>query len=300
MQVDAGDQGGLDTLARCIEIAAANGALGVLSRGYNSLAVAHQTLGDVHAAYEARLDGSRTAARLGPAETRWFDSVLPDHRYRLGEWQEALRGANEFLAAVEQGSPHYSAWQMYAVRAELRLAQGDPAGAIADADSALAAGRAVADPQAVYFVLPACAHVFGSAGEDARALPLAREFLEVLRTGVTLQFAVINLPIFAAAAHQLGLDDELEAALAGRARTPWTDAVGAYAAGDFASAAEILRRIGSKPDEADARLRAAERLFGEGRRAEADGQLQLALAFYRSVGATRYVRECEALLAATA
>ncbi len=48
------------------------------------------------------------------------------------------------------------------------------------------------------------------------------------------------------------------------------------------------------------RLRAAERLVADGRRAEADVQLQKALAFYRSVGATRYIREGEALLAATA
>ena len=48
------------------------------------------------------------------------------------------------------------------------------------------------------------------------------------------------------------------------------------------------------------RLRAAELLVADGRRAEADVQLQKALAFYRSVGATRYIREGEALLAATA
>jgi hypothetical protein len=38
----------------------------------------------------------------------------------------------------------------------------------------------------------------------------------------------------------------------------------------------------------------------EGRRAEADAQLEQALAFYRSVGATRYIREAEALLAVSA
>ena len=48
------------------------------------------------------------------------------------------------------------------------------------------------------------------------------------------------------------------------------------------------------------RLRAAESLVAQGRRAEADVQLQKALAFYRSVGATRFIREGEALLAATA
>ena len=46
------------------------------------------------------------------------------------------------------------------------------------------------------------------------------------------------------------------------------------------------------------RLHAAKALAADGRRAEADVQLRRALAFYRSVGATRYVREGEALLAA--
>jgi hypothetical protein len=38
---------------------------------------------------------------------------------------------------------------------------------------------------------------------------------------------------------------------------------------------------------------------GAGRRSEADEQLAAALTFYRSVGATRYVRQGEALLAVT-
>jgi hypothetical protein len=38
----------------------------------------------------------------------------------------------------------------------------------------------------------------------------------------------------------------------------------------------------------------------EGRRAEADAELKRSLAFWRSVGATAYVREGEALLAASA
>jgi hypothetical protein len=48
------------------------------------------------------------------------------------------------------------------------------------------------------------------------------------------------------------------------------------------------------------RLRGAEALVQAGRRAEADAMLQQALAFYRSVGATRYLREAEALFAASA
>ena len=133
-----------------------------------------------------------------------------------------------------------------------------------------------------------------------RAIPLARELIDALRQGVDVQFAVINFPLFPAIARYLGLSQELAAALAGHRQTRWTAAVQAHAAGEFVGAAEILRKIGSRPDEAEARLRAAEQLAAEGRRLEADEQLQQALAFYRLVGATRYVAECEALLPASA
>ena len=55
-----------------------------------------------------------------------------------------------------------------------------------------------------------------------------------------------------------------------------------------------------RPVEALARVRAAKLLIAEGRRAEADEQLRRAIAFWRSVGATRYIRQAEKLLAATA
>ena len=64
--------------------------------------------------------------------------------------------------------------------------------------------------------------------------------------------------------------------------------------GDLLAAADMFAEIGWLPDEARARLRAAERLDG-GHRAE---QLLLARAFYDSVGATGFLRECKALEAA--
>ena len=52
-----------------------------------------------------------------------------------------------------------------------------------------------------------------------------------------------------------------------------------------ARAADVFFQIGSLPDEALARLRTRE-----------PENVRQALAFYRSVGATRYIREGEALL----
>ena len=80
--------------------------------------------------------------------------------------------------------------------------------------------------------------------------------------------------------------------------TRWLEAALALAEGDPREGARIFAQIGSLPDEAHARLRAAEALAAAGRRQEADEELSLALDFYRAVGATRYVREGEVLLAA--
>jgi tetratricopeptide (TPR) repeat protein len=83
-------------------------------------------------------------------------------------------------------------------------------------------------------------------------------------------------------------------------QTRWIEAAGAYVRGDFQLAADIYEEAGSLPDEAYARLRAAEALIRAGNRAEGDRELQRALAFYRSVDAKAHLREGEALLAQTA
>jgi DNA-binding SARP family transcriptional activator len=297
-RVMSGDRGGLDDLARSIEIAAGAGALATLSRAGNYLSVAYQILGELESAYQARLDAAEVAERLGSVSlTRWFQAVICDFRYRRGDWGDALQTADDFIAAVEAGSPHYLLWQVCAIRAEIRLARSDSAGAIDDTERALAAGLSLAESQASYFVLAASTHVYAATSRHEQAAARADEFLSALNRGVTFGFAVINLPIFAAAAVRLDLGRELIDALSGHPETPWTEAVRAYVTGDFVGAAEILLRTGSKPDEAEARLRAAEQLLAADRRAEADEQLQLALAFYRSVGATRYLAQAEELLA---
>jgi hypothetical protein len=84
------------------------------------------------------------------------------------------------------------------------------------------------------------------------------------------------------------------------APTPWLQAAAAIATGDYERAAELYAEIGSLPDEALTRLRAAEQLLAAGRQAEGTVQLQQALAFYRQVQASAYVRQAEALLAASA
>ena len=61
------------------------------------------------------------------------------------------------------------------------------------------------------------------------------------------------------------------------------------ASGEFSAAADVYAEMGTLSDEADARLRSGR-----------ESEIRQALKFYRSVGATRYIEEGEALLAATA
>ena len=97
-----------------------------------------------------------------------------------------------------------------------------------------------------------------------------------------------------AALEELGMLERL-AAGAPRGPSHWYEAGSAYAEGRYLESADVLAAMGARTDEAVARFRAGRALLA---RATADGEAQLerALAFWRSVGAVRHVRDAEALL----
>jgi hypothetical protein len=82
--------------------------------------------------------------------------------------------------------------------------------------------------------------------------------------------------------------------------TRWRDAVDLHLAGDPGGAADMCEEMGLLAGAAHWRLLAGRLLVARGRQAEADVQLEKALAFFRPVGASRYVREAESLRSATA
>jgi hypothetical protein len=220
---------------------------------------------------------------------------LVECTFLLGHWDEALRLAEDEIGNPE---PHYLQHLSRSIRASIRLARGDGRGAAADGDAAVEAARAIRDPQVLIPTLTYQGFLLASTGDVAGAartlteLADARRALESGLAGswvVDLAFALLELD---REAELIAEEDELSA------QTPWRDAAMAIARGDLVGAADILQASGAAALEAHARLRAASRLTAEGRHAEAEKQLQKALAFYRSVGATRYVREAESLLAA--
>ena len=109
------------------------------------------------------------------------------------------------------------------------------------------------------------------------------------------------IPDAAAAAVALGRERDLSEILAASVGgAEWHQAALASLTGDHATAAELYRELGALPPEADARVRLAQALSDEGGPEEAEAELQRALAFWRSVEATAYVREAEELSAARA
>ena len=212
------------------------------------------------------------------------------YTYVTGEWDALVERADALIREVEEGSPHYNASNPYGRRAMVRLARGDDAGALRDAERALELARSAGDPQVVVTVLVEAARVCLETGDTARAVALFDEALELLRELPDLGFAVYPLHTVAWLAWSFEREADVEPLLAKkRAPSRWIPIAEAVLAGDFHRAAELMGDAGARAWEAFYRLQSG---------TEAD--VRAALEFYRSVGATRYVHEGEAKLAATA
>jgi tetratricopeptide (TPR) repeat protein len=187
----------------------------------------------------------------------------------------------------------------YHIAIRIRLARGDVRRALVDAEPMLEIGRASREPQVRGPALAAAAFARLAAGERDECATLADETIEFMNWDSLYTYLNVG-PLLGPTLHALGRGAELtERAARVSRRTPWLEAAAASAAGDFTRAAAVYERMGDRPDEAYARLEAAEQLIAEGRGAEADAHLARALAFFRSVGATGYVEAGERMLAAS-
>jgi len=299
-----GDTGGIDDIERSLAIALENNLPGDTRRGFGNLAeVVGNQLGDLGRAFELRAEALRVAERFGLAqEIHFFRAELAIECYWTGRWDEGLELADGLLSRARAGSPHYMDSVCWLVRGRIGLARGN-AEAFHDAAKALEVARVVKDSQVLYPAVAFRADAELAAGRTDEAGALADELLSSwsARPETMLDSHLQSFVDLAVVLSALGRGHELIAiAKNARLQTRWIDAAKAFVSGEFVRAAEIYHDAGSLPDEAFARLRAAEAMIGEGRRTEGDQQLQRALAFYRSVGATAYLREGETLLARTA
>ena len=296
-RANAGDLGGLADLERSVEIARAVNSQDTLLRGYNNLASIYEQMGDVAKAAELSAEALRIGERLGnPPIVRTMRLALVDWAYWAGDWDLALRDANGFIAEVEAGNPHFREGIAHCLRSRVLLARGAESDALEEASTALQRTRAGGDSQLLTEVLVWQGAVLLETGRTDGAAKIADEWKRTApRMRLGREWGDVAV-LFAG----LGRSEELLGILVSIPGNRWADAARLYAEGEFEAAADRYAEMGTLPHEAYARLQAAKARAGEGKQAEGDAQLQQALAFYRSVGAMRYIAEGESFLAASA
>jgi class 3 adenylate cyclase/tetratricopeptide (TPR) repeat protein len=293
-KVKAGDRSGLEDLERAVEIGAAANSheqVSALANLHTMLGV----LGDLRRAAELQEETLTAARRQGVTGfIRWQEAERAMRMYWQGRWAEALAQSEAFIETAEAGAPHYMDSICRYVRGAIRLARGDVEAAGADARRGTELARAVKDPQALYPAIAFEGRAALAAGNLEAANAVADELVEVWgENGVNPQLeSVDGAWLFVG----LGRAEELVEAIERAVQTLWHNAALKIASGDAAGAAEVYAEIGSVPDEAYARLRAAEALH----ETAAEEQLRLALPVFAQLGATAWQAEADSLLAKSA
>jgi class 3 adenylate cyclase/tetratricopeptide (TPR) repeat protein len=290
-RIEGGDENGTADLERAVALCDVHGSPYAIRWRVN-LAYAFAAHGDLARCFHAQAAAWRVAERFGALhEFRWLEAERVAEAYWTGSWDEASGVADEFIAEAEGGEGHYLQSWCRLWRGRIRLARGEIAAALADAAAALRLARETTDAQNVRPAQAFQAAALLADGRAAEARTVAEELLGglggLLEPALGADFGVVL--------RELGYEPEV---LDGVVPSPWLAAAKAMVADDPLRAAGIYAAIGSRPDEAVARQRAARRLLETRHPAEAEAQLDRALAFWREVGASAQLRAAASLVRA--
>ncbi len=288
-RANLGQVEGIDALERSVGLALALRSPEA-ARALNNLSAVTAGFGDFRRQGEILAEAIRIGEEFGALALATFArATLAGNRFWTGRWDEGLRLAEAWLA----GSGSESASGELGIRrnrARILLARDDVEGALEDMSRAVEGSRQMGEPQALFPALGAATRIYHELGRTEEAHELAGELVEQMRGAG--DWRILD---FSFVAEPLGYAEQLRSYVEQLPPTTMRATNLALISGDYVGAADLMEQIGILSAEADARKLAATRLEGEGRRQEAQDQLERALTFYRSVGATRYVRECEAL-----
>ena len=290
-RVAGGDRGGIDDLDEAVELATKLNIADEMTRAWNNRGTMKLLLGRLTEAEHDIMEAYRLAQHFGHRGfVRWFEGgPLIGPAWHEGRWDEIVERTTAFIDSLgEEG--HYQAAASYMYRGTIRAARGEDGAAAEDAARSLEVARPVGDPQLLGATLLRTAFIYMTIGDRERAAELFDESLEFNRGLRDLGWVVVELHSLAYVAQRLGRGDEVLGIVKDeQLQTPWLFAARAIAVGDFARAAEIFGGMGDRSLESLYRLQSG-----------IEREVQRALEFYRGVGATRYIREGEALLAASA
>ena len=252
--------------------------------------------GDERRAAELFKDAADLARRVGDVDGyRHTTGNIVYQDCFAGRWDEAIARADAFVSECET-SPHYMEGGVRGVRSYIRHARGDLAGALEDAEIALARAREIKDPQRIIPSLFDSARAHTAAGDRDAGRRLAQEGLAEVREHPGLAGTLGQITFFAG---ELGIAGEMLEILDQVQGSFWRDTARASASGDHARARELYLEAGAPVLVAEEALLAGEALLRAGEPESARAYLEEALAFYRSVGATVFVERAERLLSAS-
>ena len=292
-----GEEGGESDLEKALEIALAVNSP-VAATALNNLGVL-ASASDVRREHALIERCYQVAERMGDRETmRFTQGNLVTDLVLVGRWDEGLELADEFIAACEAGSPHNLDYFVRETRAIVRLARGEIDAALEDQRRAREITSDHPDARQRMEPIGQSAVAYALIGRTKEARRFAEDFADgVSEVAHQFQYRLLLVSLFA---DELGIAAWMRRVAEAGVPSGFRNAAAAALDGDFVRAADILAALGTPTGEADARLRAAERLVAAGRHAEGAAQLEQALAFHRSVEATFYVERGEALVTKTA
>jgi tetratricopeptide (TPR) repeat protein len=293
-----GDPGGIADVEESVALAQRLNSP-ELARCLNNLGVMLVTSGRVRESDAAITAAVAAADRFGLGPIGWFARAnRTNDMCRAGHWDEALHEIDAVLEAAKRFEAQGVERIALQARLMIRLGRGDWRGAEDDSLRMFELARPPADPQARLPAVGLRVCVLVLTGRALEAEALGEQLLELIGTVPLPFFGGIEATV---GARCVGIERWLGAATAASPwRTPWLEAIEELLRGDPRRAAEIYAAMPAPKDEAFARLEAGKALVAAGEVDAARRQLEAALAFYRRVGATRYVAEAEALLAAPA
>jgi hypothetical protein len=294
-RASAGERGGIAELERGIELAAEVGLVNLQWKGLVNLNTVLTDAGDLRAGRAVNDRSYALGTESGtPTDLEWDMVERGLHCYFAGEWSEARELLGRFLGGAG-AEGHYMETVARDVRSRMRRAGGDIEGAVADAAWQLDRARDIGDPQVLFPALALSADTLAAAGRLDEVGPLADELLAYWRAAGSPSGVAAPVDLAWAMSAIGRQEDMLELLREVEVRSRWTTAAAAILRRELVAAAEELEDMGSLPDAARARLRAAERLLEQRRPSEAQTQVSRAAAFFRSVGATGSLRECAEL-----
>ena len=285
-----GDATGRDDLERAIEIGRSKNSP-MLPGAMNNLTVILD-LSDFTRVAELTYGAQEEAERFGDAALlRFLRANGVPIRWILGDWDDALAVADAFIAECEAGSPHVLESPTLTHRGCIKLARGQHEG-LADLAKGLELARELPDDAGT--MAPALVrNAWGllQVGRVPEARELFAEAVPHLRRDPNAR--PWTMPELA---YELGETEPIREVLGRLSDSPGRRAMLAVVDGRFEDAAEQYAIAGIRLFEAEARLRVAEQRFSAGQVAEAEVELERALAFYGPIGATLFVDRGERLL----